>query len=461
MPQYELKTMKLADLKPHPKNPRVHPADMLKKLMASIREFGFTNPVLLSEDNMILAGHARCKAAEQLGMTEVPCIVLPLKGSSADAYVIADNKLNELSEWDENKLAELFADLDSAGFDAELTGFDIDEIDALLSPKGCVEDNFDEEKAKKEVEDNGGAVTRSSDIWLLGEHRLLCADSTLPETFEKLLEGEKAQLCVTSPPYAVGKKKYETDSIDDWFATMRPAIKNICRHAETVCYNIGDKMNTGGQWIEPTFAYSVQMFADNGFRPLFVKVWNKQRMALSSSAPIHLSTLKGVGDSEYIAAFAGNEQTASGENDEYDLSEISFVTAFGNYNYKLVRRLSKQERREFGYSAIWNFPSVGGVKNTKNRLDERNHKARFPVTLPWRCIKMFTDNGNIVLEPFSGTFSTGIACEQLGRRCFAVERDETYTDISVARFHAFAPDAEIYLLRDGEKIPFADTGVMV
>jgi len=263
----EIVIKRLSDLKPHPKNPRKHPDKLIKKLVSSIETYGFTNPVLVDKDGRILAGHARAKAAEKMGLTEVPCVVLPLSGAAADSYVVVDNRLNELSEWDEDILSSLISDIDAAGFDVELTGFDIDEIDALLSPKGCVEDNFDEEKAERQVEENGGAITRSGDIWLLGEHRLLCGDSTLPETFERLLEGEKAQLCVTSPPYACGKS-YETDSIDDWFATMRPAIKNICRHAETVCYNIGDKMNTGGQFVEPTFAYSVQMFADNGYRPL-------------------------------------------------------------------------------------------------------------------------------------------------------------------------------------------------
>ena len=461
----EITIKRLTDLKPHPKNPRKHPDEMLKKLSRSIQEFGFTNPVLISDDNMILAGHARCKAAEMLGISEVPCIILPLKGDSASAYVIADNKLNELSEWDENTLAGLMAEIDIGGVDLELTGFSISEIETLLTPQGCVEDEFDEEQAKKDIEDNGGAVTQAGDIWLIGNHRLICGDSTLPGTFEELLEGKKAQLCVTSPPYGIagnkpgGMQVYESGEIDEWRTTMTAAIRNMCRHANVVCYNIADKFNTGGQFLEPTFAYSIEMFADNGFRPLFIKIWNKQRKALSSASPIHLSTLKGVGDTEYIAAFAGNESAPLGE-DEYDLSEVSFVTAFGDYNYKLVRRLSKQERREFGYSAIWNFPSVTGSHSTKNRLDERNHKARFPVTLPWRCLKMFTDSGDIVLEPFSGSGTTMIACEQLGRRCFAVEKSETYCDIATARFHNFAPDAEICLVRGDKKIPLEETGVL-
>jgi hypothetical protein len=130
------------------------------------KTYGFTSPVLIDGDNRILAGHARTKAAEKMGLAEVPAVVLPLTGAAADAYVIADNKLNELSEWDENILADLVAEIDAANFDIELTGFDPDELDALLSPKGCVEDDFDTEKAKKDVEDKGGAFTQTGDIRL-------------------------------------------------------------------------------------------------------------------------------------------------------------------------------------------------------------------------------------------------------------------------------------------------------
>jgi DNA modification methylase len=447
----EIVIKRLSDLRPHPKNPRKHPDKLIKKLASSIETYGFTSPVLIDADNRILAGHARCKAAEEMGLSEAPCIVLPLSGAAADAYVVVDNKLSELSEWDEELLSSLISDIDAAGFDVELTGFDIDEIDALLSPKGCKEDNFDEEKAKSEVEANGGAVTQTGDIWLLGEHKIICGDTTDADTFEKLLDGQKAQLCVTSPPYGVGKE-YEEKGLEPWFETMRPAIKNICRHAETVCYNIGDLFTTGSQFIEPTFAHSVTMFADNGFRPLWVRIWDKKRQALSTNAPYHLATTKPIGDAEYIAAFAGNTELAE---DETDVSEHSFITAFANSNYKFVKRLSKQERREFGYSSLWRILSVQG------KPGKQNHHATFPVELPWRCIKMHSDKGNIVLEPFSGTFTTGIACEQVGRRCFAVERDPQWVDVSIKRWVEFTKRPEkVFLLRGDKTIPSSETGVI-
>jgi DNA modification methylase len=455
---YELKVMKLSELTPHPKNPRVHPDDMLKKLQRSIQEFGFTNPVLISEDNMVLAGHARCEAAERLGMAEVPCVVLPLKGLSADAYVIADNKLNELSVWDEAKLAELFKGFDIGDFDAELTGFSIDEIDALFAPKGCVEDDFDEAKAKKEVEAAGGAVTQTGDIWLLGNHRLMCGDSTSPTDFEALMSGQKAQLCVTSPPYGVGKE-YEERGLEPWFETMKPTIKNICRYSEVACYNIGDLFSTASQFIEPTFAHSVAMFADNGFRPLWIRVWDKKRQALSNSAPYHLATNKPIGDAEWLGAFA-SEADENGES-LVVLDDYGYIVAAAGHNYRFVKRLTRQERKDWGYSSMWRIASVQGTAKTKDRLDERNHKARFPVELPWRCIKMHSDKGGVVLEPFSGSGTTVIACEQTGRRCFAMERDATYCDIAVKRYTDFVgEDAEAVLVRGGREYTWEEARLL-
>lgn len=438
---HEIKYIKLSELKPHPKNPRVHPDKLITKLARSIGEFGFTNPVLVDADNRILAGHARCKAAEKMGMESVPALALPLTGAAADAYVIADNKLNELSSWDEAVLADLVAEIDAANFDVELTGFDPDEIDALLSPKGCVDDGFDEGKAKKAIEENGGAVTQTGDIWLLGGHRLMCGDSTSPADFEKLMNGQRAQLCVTSPPYGVGKE-YEKKGLEPWLDTIRPAIKNICRHSGIVVINLGDQFSTASQFIEPTFAHCIEMLSENGYRPIWIRIWDKKRQALSNSAPYHLATNKPIGDAEWLGAFAGGEETA---DDFVVLDDHGYIVAAAGHNYRFVKRLSRAERKEWGYSSMWRIASVQGAARTKDRLDERNHKARFPVELPWRCIKMHSDKGNIVLEPFSGSGTTIIAAEQTERQCYAMELSPLYCDIAVRRWEEFTGEKAVRL----------------
>lgn len=409
-----------------------------EKLKRSIAEFGYVEPVVWNKTTgNVVGGHQRLKVLVDLDQTEIDCVVVELDPQKEKALNLALNKIQ--GEWDETKLAELMADLDASAFDVELTGFDPAEIDALLSPKGAVEDKFDSEKAKKEIEESG-AVTQRGDIWLLGNHRLMCGDSTSAEDFARLMDGQHAQLCVTSPPYGVGKD-YEQKGLEPWFGTMKPAIKNICKNADVVCYNIGDLFTTGSQFMEPTFAHSIQMFSDCGFRPLWIRIWDKFRKALSSSSPYHLSTLKPVGDGEYIGAFAANEE----QDAEIDASEYSFISAFAGYGYRFVKRLSKQERREWGYSMLWRFPSVTGTSRPKDVHDERNHKARFPVELPWRCIRMHSDKDNIVLEPFSGSGTTIIACEQTERRCYAMELSPIYCDIAVRRWEEFTGEKAVRL----------------
>ena len=398
--QYEFKTMKLLELKPHPKNPRVHPEKLITKLITSIETYGFTNPVLVDADGRILAGHARCKAAEKMGLPEVPAVVLPLSGAAADAYVIADNKLNELSEWDEATLADLISEIDTAGFDVELTGFDINEIDALMSPKGCVEDDFDAEKALAEVEEHGCTIN-NGDMFMLGNHILMCGNPANPEDVLKLTKGQKAKLCVTSPPN-------NCKNIDEWFTAMTPAIKNICKNADTVCYNIADLYKTGTQYVEPVFAHSVHLFANNGFRPLWVRI--REKKCKSST---HLSSAKPADNAEYVTAFAGDSES------DIEVTEHSFVTAFADSNYKFVKRLSKQERKEWGYSSLWRF--------------EKSN----PVELPWRCIKMHSDKGDIVLDVFCNTGSSVIACEQSERICYAMCSDPKLVEVVIKRWKGF------------------------
>jgi len=129
----EIKTVKISELKPHPKNPRVHPDSAIEKLERSIKEFGWTNPILVSKEGYILAGHARLKAAEKAGIEEVPVICLPLEGAKAEAYMIADNRLQDETDWDYEKLKDLLQELDAGEFDIELTGFDVDEIEDLMT----------------------------------------------------------------------------------------------------------------------------------------------------------------------------------------------------------------------------------------------------------------------------------------------------------------------------------------
>ena len=196
----EIKTVKINELKPHPKNPRVHPDSAIDKLVRSIKEFGWTNPILVSTDGYILAGHARLKAAEKAGIEEVPVIYLPLEGAKAEAYLIADNRLQDETDWDYEKLKDLLQELDTGEFDLELTGFDMGEIEDLMTqfhvPGEIIEDEVPEPPDEP--------ITKPGDLWILGRHRLLCGDATKKEDVERLMDGKKADMVFTDPPYGLG-----------------------------------------------------------------------------------------------------------------------------------------------------------------------------------------------------------------------------------------------------------------
>jgi len=159
------------------------------------------------------------------------------------------------------KLSELIAELDKSMFDITLTGFDAAEVDELMNrfySTTCKQDEFDVDKVYDDISQKE-TLTQKGDIWRLGRHCLMCGDSTRYEDFLALMDGQKAQLCVTSPPYGVGKD-YEKKGIEPWFETMRPIIENVCRFSEIVCWNLGDLYATGSQFIEPTTMYSLDMF---------------------------------------------------------------------------------------------------------------------------------------------------------------------------------------------------------
>ncbi len=193
----QVKTVKISELRPHPKNPRVHPDSAIDKLVRSIKEYGWTNPVLVSADGYVLAGHARLKAAEKAGISEVPAIYLPLEGAKAEAYLIADNRLQDETDWDLPKLKDLLQELDTGEFDLELTGFDKGEIEDLIAqlhvPEEIVEDEVPEPPEEP--------ITKPGDLWILGRHRLLCGDATSPDDVARLMNGKKADMVFTDPPY--------------------------------------------------------------------------------------------------------------------------------------------------------------------------------------------------------------------------------------------------------------------
>lgn len=392
-----------------------------EKLKRSIKEFGFVEPIVWNKrTGNVVGGHQRLTVLKDMGETEIDSVIVDLDEQKEKALNVALNKVQ--GAWDNDKLAALLSDLEANSFDVTMTGFDAAEVDELLNEfysKEAVEDGFDIDKAVDEVKAKG-AVTKRGDVWKLGDHFLMCGDSTSAEDIATLMGRAKAQVVVTSPPYGVGKE-YEKKGIEPWFDVIKPVIKNITKYAEVVCWNLGDLYSTGTQFIEPTSVYSVNLFAEAGYRPIWIRIWKKQGINFGVG-PYHLVTNKPAQQYEYITAFGTQAEP------EYNDQEYAWVSAFAGHSFKFVKRLTKEERKKWGYAGIWDITTVRA---------NRAHPAMFPVELPWRCIKMHSDSRGVVLEPFSGSGTTIIACEQTGRVCRAMEITPEYCDVAIRRFEEF------------------------
>jgi len=376
----------------------------------------------------VVGGHQRLKVLLEMGQTEIDCVVVDLESQREKALNIALNKIQ--GDWDEGKLAALMADLDASAFDVSLTGFDPQEVDALMNKfysKDAVEDDFDEEQAKKDIAASGGAISHKGTLWQLGNHRLMCGDSASTDDFTLLMDGVHAQCAVTAPP-SIPIKEYAKDGIAPWMDTMEAAVRNVCKHADIVCWNLSDLFQTGSQFIEPTGFLSMKLFSDCNYRPLWVRVWKKQGPRIGVGS-LHLASNKPMPDHEYVTAFAGKEQ------DAYNEQEYAWVSAFAAHSFQFVRRLTKEERRNWGYAGIWEITAARAGENA----------STLPVELPWRCLKMHSDVGGLVIDPFAGSGTTLIAAEQSGRCCYAMETDPVNCDLVVKRWEQFTGEAAVII----------------
>ena len=427
----EIQKIQVARLNPAAYNPRVDlkPGDKeYEKLKRSINEFGYVEPVIWNrQTGNVVGGHQRLKVLLDMGQTEIDCVVVDLDLSHEKALNIALNKIQ--GDWDEDKLAAIMADFDAAAFDVSLTGFDAGEVDALLNrfySHEAVEDDFDAGAEKKKIQDAGGPVSQPGDAWQLGDHILICGDPADPSVYDRLLGSERAQCVVTSPPIDPGA--YARDGIAPWLDRMAGIIRLLAAHAEIICWQTGDIAKTGSQFIEPMAVHSVSLFADQNLRPLWIRVW-KMTGNIPTASALQNSSNKPVPQYDFLAAFAGDE--TEGYNDQ----EYTWVSAFASHAFQFVRRLTKEERRKWGYAGVW---EISVMKRDKDA--ERNCSVApslIPVELPWRCLKMHSDLRASVLDPFAGLGSTLIACEQSGRRCRAIESDPLHCDLIRRRWEQF------------------------
>ena len=381
----QVESRPLAALIANPHNSRKHPPAQIKQIRASIREFGFTIPILVDEADVIIAGHGRLEGARAEGFAEVPVLVaLGWSEAQKRAYIIADNKLTLNGSWDDEVLkAELVA-LEGMDFNLELTGFDDAELKSLLhvDTEGLADDDH--------VPDSGGAaVTVPGDIWLLGRHRLVCGDSTTVEAVDKALAGVKPHLMVTDPPYGVS---YDPAWRDDKQPRPKgPRATGAVTNDDQADWREAWALFPGDVayvWHAALGASLVEAsLAANGFETRAQIIWDKGRFVL------------GRGDYQW-----GHEA-------------CWYAVRKGRVGHY------EGDRKQ---STVWQVPMPA--------KSETGHGTQKPLELMRRCVLNNSAPGQAVYEPFSGSGTTIVACERTGRTCHAIEIDPGHVDRAVLRW---------------------------
>ena len=384
----------ISELQPYADNPRRND-DAVEYVANSIREFGFKVPVIIDKNNVVVAGHTRLKACKKLGITEVPCIVADdLTDEQVKAFRLADNKVGEMADWDFAKL-----DLELENIELDMTEFGFELGDFGEENIEIVEDDVPEPPTEPK--------TKLGDLYALGEHRLICGDSTDPSVIGRLMGGQLADISITSPPYNADhmdvpfskergggtqkatQKKYIADNDkrteDEYFDFLCSNIDILLMNSSEVFYNIGVGSGSKGAIARILNQYREQ------FKDLIYWVKDNPMLVIVESV-ISSAT-------ELIICFGKNG-----------------TRSFNHFNDRMFHGVIN------GHSA-----------SLSNKYADI-HKATFPVYLPSEIIQRFSPNGGSVLDCFGGTGTTLIACEQLNRKCFMCELEPMYCDVIIERW---------------------------
>lgn len=386
----------IGDLKPFEKNPKLHSEDQINRIVKSIKEFGFTNPVLaLKENKMVIAGHARLKAARQMNLAEVPVILLDMPYEKAITYVIADNKLAELATWDNTMLLPLLEDIKLAGIDVELTGFSAADI-SILNKKEVQEDDFDAQKAVDAIKE---PMTKLGDIWVLGKHKLICADATDGDAMNKLMDGRKADLLVTDPPYGVS------------YGDKNKFLNAICR----------------GNRIQEPIKNDHKTVPE--MNELWVKAFTLMNEHCKSGASYYVCSPQG---GELMMMMMSLQKAGWLLKHSIIWVKNNHVLGRSDYHYKHEPILYgwKEGAGHNFYGGSGKFSTWFFDKPNKSDL----HPTMKPLALMAEAINNSSKGEDIVIDWFSGSGSTMMACEQTGRIAYCAELDEKYCDVICQRF---------------------------
>lgn len=402
----KIENINILELHEYKKNAKKHDEIQINNVMQSIKEFGMVQPLVIDQNNTIIIGHCRFKALKRLKYKEVPCVKIEnLSEKDINKLRLLDNKLNE-SEWDFDLLADQITEIDWSDFDIDWSILGTDE-----EPQEIVEDEMPEvpEEPKAKV----------GDIYELGCHRLICGDSTNPVVIKRLMDGAKADMVFTDPPYGMkldtdfsgmqnhldmakekgltGGKKYEQGKVDEFHPEMIDAVFTI--DADEIFL-----------WGADYFAELLPNKNDGSWI-----VWDKRANGNDDVAEDYSS------DKMYGSCF---ELCWSKKKHKRDIARIKWAGVFG-------------KEKEFDH--------------------KRHHPTQKPIKLAGWFLERYSKETQIIVDIFGGSGSTLIACEQLGRKCFMCELDEHYVDVIVKRYIDFTNNKnDVYVIRDGQKIKYSE-----
>lgn len=408
MSAMQWKTLSVDALRPAEYNPRkkLKAGDKeYEKIKNSIQEFGYVEPIIVNYDMTVIGGHQRLTVLKDLGYTEVQCVQVHIEDENkVKALNIALNKIT--GAWNEQLLADLIVDLQAANFNTDFTGFEAPEIEQLFSKvhnKDIKEDDFD-----VEAELQRPTMSQAGDVWLLGRHRLICGDSTLPETYTKLMDGKRANLVLTDPPYNVdveetaGKIKNDNMPDEDFYKFLFAMFVNVEQNMERDASIYVFHADSKGLIFR-------QAFHDAGFYLSGCCIWKKNALVL--------------GRSPY----------------QWQHEPCLFGWKLGG------KHQWYSDRKQ---TTIWEYDRPKSSKE---------HPTMKPVALMAYPIQNSCMSNCIVLDPFLGSGSTLIACEETNRICYGVELDEKFADVIVRRYIEKVGSSDgVFLLRDNVKIPYSE-----
>lgn len=393
---------------PYVNNARTHSAEQVNKLRASLREFGFINPVIVDKDLNVIAGHGRILAAKEEKIPEVPCVYVDyLTEAQKKAYILADNRMAMDAGWDEELLRVEIEALQAEAFDVSLTGFDEKEISDLFKDSdgmGAEDDDFDLSAALEQA-----AFVEKGDVWTVGRHKVMCGDATVAEDVQKLMDGKKANLILTDPPYGVSFQSadglsIQNDSIkgEEFYQFLLAAMQNMVSVLEPGGAAYVFHADTEGLNFR-------RAFVDAGLHLAGCCIWVKNSLVLGRS--------------------------------DYQWQHEPVLYGF----LKNGKHSWYSDRKQ---TTIWNFD-----KPKRNK----NHPTSKPLDLLAYPIGNSTQANAIVLDTFGGSGSTLMACEQTNRICYTMELDPKYASVILRRYveDGGNPD-EIYVERNGQKLMFSD-----